>query len=102
MADPTTKINIVGPPKYFWTSQSVFDKGMNDYTAHGSIRNVRTDKAILDGAMVEVMEKQTKSGGYIRSLYNNSELVTKIQGEYGRNQYGQLEIRIANSNQSQK
>ena len=64
MADPTTKITIVGPPKYFWTPQSVFDKDMNDYTAHGSIRNVRTDKAILvvDGAMVEVMEEQTKLG----------------------------------------
>ena len=103
MADPATKLTIVGPSKYFWTAQSVFDKDMNDYTAHGSIGNVRTDRAILvvDGAMVEVMEKQTKSGGYLRSLYNNSELVTRIQGEYGRDQYGQLEIRMANSNRSQ-
>jgi hypothetical protein len=55
IADPTNKITIVGPPKYFWIAQSIFDKDMNVYTDHGSIGDVGTDKAILvvDGAMVE-------------------------------------------------
>jgi hypothetical protein len=98
-SDSRNKITVIGAPKYFWTAQSLFDKDRNDFNAHSSAKLVRTDKVVLiiDGAMVDSMQKNNKVGEYLRSLYNNSKLITTIEGEYGENQYGQVQFRMADT-----
>jgi hypothetical protein len=95
-SDSRNKITVIGAPKYFWTAQSVLDKDRNDFNAHSNTKSVTTDKVVLivDGAMVESMQNN-KGGDYLKLLYNNSTLITTIEGEYGKNQYGQVQFRVA-------
>jgi hypothetical protein len=98
-ADFNNKVTVIGAPKYFWISQTVFDKDQNNYNSHTSTKPVRTDKAILivDGAMIEGMKRDNKLGEHLRSLYKSSVMISSIYGGFGKDQHGHTELRIVQS-----
>jgi hypothetical protein len=98
-ADFNNKVTVIGAPKYFWISQTVFDKDQNNYNSHTSTKPVRTDKAILivDGAMIEGMKRDNKLGEHLRSLYKSSGMISSIYGGFGKGQHGHTELRIVQS-----
>jgi hypothetical protein len=98
-ADLNNKVTVIGAPKYFWISQTVFDKDQNNFNSHTSTKPVRTDKAILivDGAMIEGMKRDNKLGEHLRSLYKDSVIISSIYGGFGKDQHGHTELRIVES-----